>query len=172
MFEHLIFFPVHAKCCPDSFPMCYALMLHGLHDFRGHDNLTCRVYTGQAFKHPLEAVPRHVMRAAMMLLQSFTRVLSSASIIQNKGAPIVLYPLVLGAQVVHVAMPGDEPSIDDLEVTDDVRLLAPQLTSASGSSPATESERRAYFSKDANRQVGACHAKTFRPSMCASSDST
>lgn len=113
----------------------------------------CRVYTGQAFKQPLEVVPKNVMRAAMLLLQSFTRMVSSASIIQDRGAPIVMYPLVLGAQVINVAMPGHEPNMEDLALSDDVRLLVPQLTDVSGSAPASESERRAYFGKDTNRQV-------------------
>lgn len=94
------------------------------------------------------------MRAAMLLLQSFTRVISSSSIIQDRGAPIVMYPLVLGAQVINVAMPGNEPDMQDLGLSDDVRLLVPQLT---GSAPASESERRAYFGKDANRQVCPSH---------------
>lgn len=93
------------------------------------------------------------MRAAMVLLQSFNRMVSAASIIQNKGAPIVMYPLILGAQVVNVAVPGHEPDLDKLDMADDVRLLAPRLTDSSGNAPASESERRAYFSKDANRQV-------------------
>ena len=111
------------------------------------------MYTGQAFHQPLEMVPKHIMRAALLLLHSFTRVVSSSSIIQHRGAPIVMYPLILGAQVVNVSMPGHEPDMADLDISDDVRLLAPQLSGSSGSGPASESSRRAYFAKEANRQV-------------------
>lgn len=121
------------------------------------------MYTGQAFKQPLEVVPKHVMRAAMVLLQSFTRMVSSANIIQSRGAPIVMYPLVLGAQVLHAAMPGHEPSIDDLNLSDDARLLVPSLTDSSGSGPAPMYDRRAYFQKDGNRQVCAGQAWNCQP---------
>ena len=114
------------------------------------------MYTGQAFQQPLELVPKHVMRAALVLLHSFTRVFSSSSIIQHRGAPMVMYPLILGAQVVNVSTPGHEPDMADLNISDDVRLLAPQLVGSGGSGPASESSRRAYFSKDANRQVWWC----------------
>jgi hypothetical protein len=109
------------------------------------------VYTGQMFQHPIKNIPKHVMSAVTMIVQSFTRVVSSATIVEKTNSHTVVYPLVLGAQAVHAAKPGDEPSMDPRAEVEDVRCWVPELENASG--PASEQERRAFFSKDENRQV-------------------
>jgi hypothetical protein len=111
----------------------------------------CSVYTGQMFSQKIEGIPSYIVSAVTLLVQSFTRMVSSASIIENSDAPTVMYPLILGAQSIHVARQGEEPQISPDVDLEDVRLMAPsQLRSDRAPSA---SERRAFFSKESNRQV-------------------
>jgi Protein of unknown function (DUF1769) len=91
------------------------------------------------------------LHAVTFLVQSFTRVVSSASIIENSESPQVIYPLILAAQSVHVSTPGFEPEVSADVDLEDVSLMAPGAFSE-GQTPSV-AERKAFFSKMTNRKV-------------------
>lgn len=109
------------------------------------------VYTGQMFSKKIDDVPQAVVRAVTFLVQSFTRVVSNASVIENSDAPVVIYPLILAAQSVHVCTPGFEPELSPYVDLEDVSLMAPGGF-PDGQAP-SDAERKAFFSKAANRKV-------------------
>lgn len=109
------------------------------------------VYTGQMFSKKIEEVPQAVIRAVTFLVQSFTRVVSNASVIENSDAPVVIYPLILAAQSCHVSTPGFEPEMSPDVDLEDVSLMAPGEFQE-GHTP-SQAERKAFFSKIANRKV-------------------
>lgn len=117
------------------------------------------------FSSKIEGIPSYIVSAVTLLVQSFTRMVSSASIIENSEAPTVMYPLILGAQAVHVSLPGGAPDMSPEGELEDVRLMAPDQFKADRATFAAE--RRAFFAKESNRQVrsigvglGSCHTHT------------
>lgn len=98
----------------------------------------------------VELLPVH---GFFVQVQSFTRVVSSASIIENSEVPVVLYPLILAAQSVHVSTPGMEPEVAAGVDHEDASLLMSQGDWDPASGLPSDTERKAFFSKTANRKV-------------------
>jgi hypothetical protein len=63
-----------------------------------------------------------------------------------------MFPLILGAQVVHVAPANAPPSMDPEEEHEDVSLLVPSLI-PSPKDKEPEKARLQFFSKEENRKV-------------------
>ena len=126
------------------------------------------VYTGQMFGKKIEDVPQAVVRAVTFLVQSFTRVVSNASVIENSDAPVVIYPLILAAQSVHVCTPGFEPELSPFVDLEDASLMSPGGF-PDGQAPSV-AERKAFFSKTANRKV--CSTHLLRSDVCPSTVAT
>jgi hypothetical protein len=114
---------------------------------------SCRVYTGQAFEHPLVSLPSFVTWIAQTIMSSFNRLVSTATIVEMKaGAQCFMYPLILGAQAVHVANANEAPSMHAEEEQEDISLLVPSLT-PSPNSKDLDKARLQYFSKEDRRKV-------------------
>lgn len=113
------------------------------------------LYTGQMFARKISDVPAAIITAVTFLVQSFTRVVSSASVIENTDAPMVIYPLILAAQSVHVSTPGYEPEVSPEVDLEDCSLMVPG--EFEGHTPSV-AERKAFFSKALNRKVSLSHS--------------
>ena len=94
-------------------------------------------------------------RIAQTIIGSFNRLVSSATVMSDaEGSQCIMYPLILGAQAVHVARAGAAPSMDAEAEQEDVALLVPELAAeAAQSGESADRARLAYFSKEANRKV-------------------
>lgn len=65
------------------------------------------MYTGQLFESELKRLPHMVMSWVTQIVNSFSRVVRSATLVENReGLHCVMFPLILGAQAVHIARPG------------------------------------------------------------------
>ena len=62
--------------------------------------MVCRVYTGQAFHHPLKNLPPLAMSLANSIVGTFSRLVGGASIVRAAANDhAIMYPVILGAQV-------------------------------------------------------------------------
>ena len=67
----------------------------------------CSVYTGQLFESELKRLPHMVMTWVSQIVNSFSRVVRSATLVENReGTHCVMFPLILGAQAVCISHPG------------------------------------------------------------------
>jgi hypothetical protein len=114
---------------------------------------TCRVFTGQAFEHSIKNLPWIVTAAVTQILSTFSRLVSSATIVQNdEDSHCIMYPVILGAQAVHVARVGEEPSLHMHEEKEDISLMVPGLA-VNGDDGTTEKARLHHFAKEETRKV-------------------
>jgi Protein of unknown function (DUF1769) len=112
------------------------------------------VYTGQLFEHEIKNMPGMVFAIINQIVNSFSRLVSSSTIVKNEaGCHCIMFPVILGAQAVHVARPGEEPSMDPGDEQEDVTLMLTDLNGSDGAAGTTEKARLRHFEKEEARQV-------------------
>lgn len=107
-----------------------------------------QLFTGQDFRRPARNLPPAWLVNSVLL--RVARALCPSMLLGPMSSPYVLMPVVAGAQVLNVALPGAQPDITAPPV-EDVRLMEPALTAADGG-PAPAATRKRYFSSKSARQ--------------------
>jgi hypothetical protein len=114
----------------------------------------CRVYTGQLFESEIKYLPRFVMTIVNQIVNGFSRLVSSSTIVRNEdGQHCIMFPVILGAQAVHIAEPGAEPSMEPGQEAEDISLMVPGLDHSKDGDGTTEKARLRHFAKEDARQV-------------------